>query len=197
VCNCDVYVYVAVTKYTTIDNGRTTHVVSRAFNEFLIPSLFHPIGTGASSSTTVTTSTGCSSGFVTVPIPIKRRVVVRVALWAEQVAEHPTKVRDVRFRFEFQRTAVCEVLGELRWTTLTQGWDRNRLLLFHDQFVLLRGRFRFEALPRQSTLQKVHEDVPDRFQIISTWLFDTQMVVDRGVTWRTSQRSTFPLRNVL
>jgi hypothetical protein len=66
-------------------------------------------------------------------------VVVRVALASEQVAEHTTEVGNVGLCLELERSAVGQVFGELRRTSLAKGGDGDGLLLFHDELVLLGG----------------------------------------------------------
>mmetsp|Transcript_15493 Transcript_15493/g.22757 ORF Transcript_15493/g.22757 Transcript_15493/m.22757 type:complete len:207 (+) Transcript_15493:99-719(+) len=137
------------------------------------------------------------AGFKSVPVPVQARVVVGVSLRAEQVTEHTTKVRNVGLSLKFERTAVGKVFRELAGASLAKSWDGNRLLLFHDELVLLGCRLGLETLPGQASLEEVDKNIPNGFQVVSTRLFDTQVIVDRGITGSTGQRATLALRNVL
>lgn len=44
-----------------------------------------------------------------------------------------------------------------------------------------------KVLPRERAVAQIHEDIPDRFQIISPGLFDTQMCVHAGISSCSSQ----------
>jgi len=84
---------------------------------------------------------------VAVPIPIQTRVVVRVALASEQIAEHATEVGNVGLGLELERSAVGQVFGKLGRTSLAKSGDGDGLLLFHNELVLLGGRLGLESLP--------------------------------------------------
>lgn len=80
---------------------------------------------------------------------------------------------------------------------MAQCRNGDALLFFHNELVLLGGTLCLESLPRESALEEVYEHVPDRFEIISTRLLDSQVIVDGGVSWRTRERASLSLRNVL
>lgn len=52
--------------------------------------------------------------------------------------------------------------------TITQIFNRRRLLLLSNLLVLLLVGGRLEPLPRQTSTQKVHEDVTEGLEIISS-----------------------------
>jgi len=137
------------------------------------------------------------SGFVTVPVPVETRVVVRVALASEQVTEHTSEVSNVGLGLELEGSAVGQVFGKLRRTSLAKSGDGDGLLLFHNELVLLGGRLGLESLPRQTSLEEVDQHVTDGFEIISAGLLDTQVIVDGSVTRSTGERSTLALGDVL
>lgn len=60
---------------------------------------------------------------------------------------------------------------EPTWETFTKLLDRSRLFLLADLLVLLLIRGSLQALPRQATPEEIHEDMPQRFQVVSTRLF--------------------------
>jgi hypothetical protein len=124
-------------------------------------------------------------------------VVVGVSLRSEQVSEHSTEVSNVRLGLELEGTAVGEVFGKLRRTSLAESGDGDGLLLFHDKLVLLGGRLGLESLPWKSSLEEVNEDVSDGLEIVSAGLFHTQVIVDGCVTRSTRQGSPLALGNVL
>jgi len=124
-------------------------------------------------------------------------VVVGVSLRAEKVSEHTAQIGNVWLGFELQAAAVRKVLGKLAGAALAESGDRDGLFLFHDKLVLFGGGFGLEALPGQSTLEEIDQNVSNGFQVISARLFHAQVIVDGGVTRRTRQRASFSLRNVL
>ena len=134
-------------------SNESTFVFGLRLVSFLIPSFFHPIG-GTTRTPTIGTRRRprCGGGIVPVPIPIERRMVIGIPLRPEQIPEHTPEVGNIGFRFEFERTAIGQVFGKLRRTSLTQRGDRNGLFLFHNEFVLFRRTLRFQSLPRQAAL---------------------------------------------
>jgi len=124
-------------------------------------------------------------------------VVVRVSLASEEITEHASEVGNVGLGLELEGSAVGEVFGKLRWASLAEGGDGDGLLLFHDKLVLLGGRLGLESLPWKASLEEVDQDVTNGFEIVTTGLFDTQVVIDGGITRSTGQGSTLTLGNVL
>lgn len=104
-----------------------------------------------------------------------------------QISEQLPQVRNVWLGVEFERACICEELGELARTSLAQLCNRDLLLLFENQTVLLLCVLGLQALPGQCALQKVNKHITNRFQIIATTLFDAKMIVDGGVTWSASE----------
>lgn len=76
---------------------------------------------------------------MSVPVPVKRGVIVGVSLRAEQIPEHSPEVGNVGLSFKLERTAVGQVFGKLRGTSLAECGDGDRLFLFHNELVLLGG----------------------------------------------------------
>ena len=122
------------------------------------------------------------SGFVAVPVPVQAGVDVGVALRPEEVTEHASEVGNVGLGLKLEGSAVSEVFGELRWAALAESRNCDRLLLFHNKFVLLGGRLGLESLPWKASLEEVNQDVTDRLEIVTTRLLDTQVVIDGSVT---------------
>mmetsp|Transcript_4507 Transcript_4507/g.10940 ORF Transcript_4507/g.10940 Transcript_4507/m.10940 type:complete len:322 (-) Transcript_4507:208-1173(-) len=162
-------------------------VVRKSISRSLVSALFHA----------GILAVGAGSRFVSVPVPVQRRMVVGVSLRSEQVTEHASEVCNVRLGLKLEGATVGKVFGELRRASLAECGDGDRLLLLHDELVLLRGRLGLESLPRESSLQEVNEDVPNGLKIVTTGLFNTQVVVDGCVTRSTRQRSSFTLGDML
>ncbi|KAL7554876.1 hypothetical protein ACHAWF_018693 [Thalassiosira exigua] len=132
-----------------------------------------------------------------VPVPVQARVVVRVPLTPEQVAEHPPQVGNVGLGLELEAAAVREVLRELAGTSLAQGGDGDGLLLLHDELVLLGGALGLEALPGEPALEEVDEDVADGLEVVAAGLLDAQVVVDGGVAGGAGEGPSLALGDVL
>jgi len=56
---------------------------------------------------------------------------------------------------------------EHTWEAIAQVLDGRRLLLLANLFVLLLVRGSLETLPRETSAEKVHEDVTQRLEVIS------------------------------
>ena len=136
-------------------------------------------------------------GINPIPIPIQTGIIVRVSLTPEEIAKHAPQVGNVGLGLELERATVSKVFRELRGTSLTEGGDGDGLLLLHDEFVLLGGGFGLEALPRESSLEEVDEDVADGFEVVTAGLFDSQVVVDGGVTRCAGEGAALALGNML
>lgn len=80
---------------------------------------------------------------------------------------------------------------------VTQVLDGSGLLLLANLLVLLLVGSSLEALPRESTAQKVHENVTKGFKIVPARLLTTQMRVDTHVTSCSGQALAFPIGDVL
>jgi len=75
--------------------------------------------------------------------------------------------------------------------------DRRRLLLLADLLVLLLVGGRLEALPREAAAQEVHEDVPERLEVVSPALLAAEVRVDRHVPRRAREALALAVRDVL
>jgi hypothetical protein len=71
------------------------------------------------------------------------------------------------------------------------------LFLLHDEFVFLRGGFGLESLPGETSLEEIDEDVTNTFKVVTTRLFNPQVVINGGITRCSSKRSAFALGDVL
>lgn len=132
-----------------------------------------------------------------IPIPIQARIIISVSLTPKQIPKHTPQIGNIGLGLKLETAAISQILGELRGTPLAQSRNSNRLLLLHNQLILLGGGLGLESLPGQSPLEEVHKDIPDTFQIIAPRLLHAQMVVDRGVTGSSRQTPSLPLRDVL
>ena len=81
--------------------------------------------------------------------------------------------------------------------SLAKVLDEGSLLLLANLLILLLVSSSLETLPWQATPQKVHEDVTQRLQIISSGLFPAQMSVDAHVPGGTRERLALAVWNVL
>mmetsp|Transcript_8493 Transcript_8493/g.13187 ORF Transcript_8493/g.13187 Transcript_8493/m.13187 type:complete len:256 (+) Transcript_8493:137-904(+) len=159
------------------------------------PSISHFSLLGGSAPVSIPTSR--TSIINPAPIPIQTGIIVCVSLTSEEVAEHSSQVSNIRLSFKLETAAICEILSKLGRTSLTQGRDGDRLFLLHDEFVFLRGGFGLESLPGEPSLEEIDEDISNTFKIVTTRLFNPQMVINGSITRCTGKRSTFTLRNVL
>lgn len=85
----------------------------------------------------------------------------------------------------------------LTWITLTQFLDRSRLLLLSNLLILLLIGGCFQALPWESTSQKVHEHMAQCFEVVSSRLLTSKMCIDGHVSSGAREGFAFPVRNVL
>jgi hypothetical protein len=102
-------------------------------------------------------------------------VIVLETFTDEEIPEELAKVRVVGFVVESKRTAVVEVNGEFVGETTAEVFGRSRHLLLHDSVVLLLLGSSLESLPRERSTKEVHENVTERFHIVTTRLFCIQV----------------------
>jgi hypothetical protein len=117
-----------------------------------------------------------------IPIPIETGIIVCVSLTSEKIAEHSPKIGNVGFRLELETAAIGQILSKLTGASLAESRDSDRLLFLHDELVFFGGRLSLEALPGETALQEVNEDVSDTFEIVTARLLHTQVIVDGSVT---------------
>lgn len=77
--------------------------------------------------------------------------------------------------------AVSEKLHHLLGKATTEHFNRSHQFLFHYLFVSLFLAVRTQILPRQSSLQKIYEDIGKAFNIVSTALLYSQVSIERGI----------------
>ena len=70
-------------------------------------------------------------------------------------------------------------------------------LLFYAIILVVLVFASLQSHPWQIALQKIEQDVTNRFEVISARLLDTDVSIDRGVTRRARQRLPVPVGNVL
>lgn len=138
----------------------------------------------------------CRRGLLRVLYGPVEDVVVLEALSYEQVPEQLPEVRVVRLVVESQRSSVVEVYGKLVGVSSAEDFGRGGHLLLHDTVVLLLLGSGLESLPRQGASQEVHENVTERFEVISSRLFDSEMGVDRGISSGTGQVLVLSVRDM-
>lgn len=123
-------------------------------------------------------------------------VVVLETLSDEQVSEQLPEVRVIGLVIESQGSSVVEVDCKLVGVSSAKNFGRGCHLLLHDTIVLLLLGGRLESLPRQRSPQKVHEDVTEGLEVISSGLLDTEMGVNGGVSRGTRQVLVLSVRDV-
>jgi hypothetical protein len=123
-------------------------------------------------------------------------IIVLEAFTDKQIAEQLAKVRIIGLIIEAESTAVVEEDSKLIRETAAEEIGRGSHLLLHDSVVLLLLGGGLETLPWESTAKEVHENVGQRFQIVTSGLFNTQVRVDGGVTSSTSQVLVLTIRDV-
>ena len=131
----------------------------------------------------------------TLNTPVKD-VVVLVALTDEEVAEQFAQVRTIRLVVKAKSTSVIQEDSKFVRESSAKEVGGCGHLLLHDTVILLLLRGSLEALPGQSAAQKVHKDIGEGLEIISTGLLNAQVRVDGSVTSGTSQVLVLPVRNM-
>jgi len=81
----------------------------------------------------------------------------------KELFEHLSEIQIIWFVFESQRSAVVQVCWEFDWQTFTEDFNWCRHFLLHDFIVLFLFIVRFDPLPRQITLQEIHQHISDCF----------------------------------
>ena len=114
-------------------------------------------------------------------------VIVLISFADEEVAEELPQVRVVGLVVEPQGPSVVQEDGELVGEATAEKIGRRGHLLLHDPVVLLFLGGGLETLPRERSTEEVHEDVSERFKIITASLLDTQVSVDGSVAGSASQ----------
>ena len=121
-------------------------------------------------------------------------VVVLESFSNEQISEEFAEVRVVGLVVEAERSAVVEIDGELVGEASTEVLRRGGHLLLHDAVVLLLLRRRLESLPGERATEEVHEDVAERFHVVSSRLLCRQNCQQSSCVER--ERRTHRLRDV-
>jgi hypothetical protein len=87
--------------------------------------------------------------------------------------------------------------GLLAWESLAQILNGSGLLLLANLLVLLLVGGSLESLPGQASAQKVHENMAQRLQVVSSRLLSSQVGVDAHVSRGSRQRLALAIGNVL
>ena len=120
--------------------------------------------------------------------PVEQEVVLVVHLLAEKPPEQLlAQVRVIGRLVEAQPATVVEIQGELLRVSLAQRLHWSRHLLLADLLVLLFLGRRLETLPRERAPHEVHDDVPERLEVVPPTLLDAEVGVDAGVPSRARQ----------
>lgn len=113
------------------------------------------------------------------------------------IGEQLTHVFVVRCFFKAQVPHVLQIFLELLGKARTQLIHRGRLLLLANLLILLLVSRSLQTLPRQTTPQKVHENMAESFEIIASRLFPPEMGIDTHVPRRSGEGFSLAIRNVL
>ena len=138
-----------------------------------------------------------SRGINPIPIPIQTRIIIGISLAPKQIPKHAPQVGNIGLGLKLETATIGQILGKLRGASLTQGGNRNGLLLLHNELILLSGGLGLESLPGQSPLEEVDEDISDTLEVITSRLLHSQVIVNRGITGSTRQRPPLPLGDML
>ena len=103
----------------------------------------------------------------------------------------------VRFLLKLERAAVLHELAELNGMSAAQLLQRRLNLLFLNVVVLFVLAAPGEALPRQSSLDEVQQDVADSLQVVSSGLLNSLVRGDGGIPSRACQILAVLVGNVL
>ena len=93
--------------------------------------------------------------------------------------------------------AIAQILDKLLGKALAELFYAGSQFLFHDSFVFLLLVIGLEILPGQGTAQEIHKHIPQRLQIISPSLFDSNVGVNGGVSCSSRQILVFSIGNML
>ena len=100
----------------------------------------------------------------------------------ERFSEHRDDLLVIGSLFKLELARVVEEVPKLSREPMRQVFDRSNGLLDLDLFVLLLFCLGRQALPGQSTLDKVHQHHADLFQVVPSGLLDAHMSVETGVS---------------
>ncbi|RNA37730.1 hypothetical protein BpHYR1_045692 [Brachionus plicatilis] len=129
--------------------------------------------------------------------PIELPVIWRPSARLHQIFEQPNQLFVVRTFCELQSPHVSHVVGEFFGKTIAQLLHSCLLLSFTNFFVSFLECIGFEALPWQTSAQKIHDHVSDGLQVVSPALFAPQMGVYAHVPGRASQTLVLRISYVL
>jgi len=108
-------------------------------------------------------------------------VVVLEILPVEEVAEDVSKVVVVGLVLETERTTDLKVCHKLLWEAFAKHFDRRAHLSFADLLILKLFSCRLQPLPRERAAEEVHDDVAERFKVVTTALLDAEVGIYAGV----------------
>jgi hypothetical protein len=141
--------------------------------------------------------------------------ILNLSAVLQGLSEQVTKEVVVRSVLEAEIADVAQVLVELVWwidvsdrhrvlgrqqltrESFAQLLDGRGLLLLSDLLVLLLVGSSLQTLPGKPASQKIHEDMTQCLQIVSSRLLTTKMGVDTHVTGSSRQTLAFPVGDVL
>mmetsp|Transcript_43258 Transcript_43258/g.123756 ORF Transcript_43258/g.123756 Transcript_43258/m.123756 type:complete len:328 (-) Transcript_43258:225-1208(-) len=119
------------------------------------------------------------------------------ALPGERLHDQRSETGVVRPVLKAEAPAIVQVRRELGREIPAELFWRRIHLLPQDLLVLVPLGARLQALPRQLALQKVHHEVADGLQIVTSALLHTQVSVHARVSRRTCQGLVLLVWNVL
>lgn len=91
----------------------------------------------------------------------------------------------------------CFAADKRTWETFAELLDGCGLLLFSNLFVFLLVGGRLETLPGEAAAKKVHEDVAQSLEVVSSGLLATEVGVDGHVSSGAGERFALAVRDVL
>jgi len=86
-------------------------------------------------------------------------VIIVVALFVEEVQKHLSQVGIIWLVFEAERSAIVEIVRELRRKTRANLFNWQSQLLLHDFLILFLQHLHVQVLPRQGPVRKVDQNI--------------------------------------
>ena len=140
-------------------------------------------------------SNGLSILLVFVDSPVKD-VVVLERFPNKKIAEDLAEIRIIGLVVKSKRAGVIQIDRKFIRESTAENFSRCRHLLFHNPIILLLLGSSFQPLPRKRATTEVEHHVAQRFHVITSRLFNTEMSVDACVPSRSCQVLVLAVRDV-
>jgi hypothetical protein len=134
-------------------------------------------------------------GYVFEDCPVKD-IVILESLPDEKIPKQLSQVRVIRLIIKPQTPRIIQENGKLVGKPTTKHLGRSRHLLLHNPIILLLLGRSLEALPGERSTTKVHKDVAQALEVVTTGLFDAEVGVDGGVAGGAGEIFVFAVGDV-